>query len=255
MIANTFLSDADLARLKKQYPGIDRGCPTCRDKGVYVRGGDIHPCDCERQKRLYLQYLHAGIGATYQRLSWSDFTGPGHLLDPALDYIDHADDYIDRGIGMFIWGPYGTGKTMVASLILKELVKKGYACYATTFSSTVEQFTAGWNSQEEKQRFAERFMYSEVLLLDDLGKEFRRQNGLHQTTFDHILRTRVQAGRPTLLTTNMNSDEIHTGYGRAVLSLLVEQSIEMPLPGADFRATANERTVGEARVAERRPIV
>ena len=254
MIANTFLSDADLTRLKKQYPGLDRWCPTCRDKGSYVWKGETFRCDCDTQKRLYTRYLHAGIGATYQRLMWSDFGGPGHLLDPLLDYIDHAEAYIDRGIGLFIWGPLGTGKTMVASLVLKELVKKGYACYATTFSSTVEAFTAGWNSQEEKQRFAERFMYSEVLLLDDLGKEFRRQNGLHATTFDHILRTRVQAGRPTILTTNMNSDEVNTGYGAAILSLLVEQSIEVPLPGEDFRVTANERTMGEARAAERRPI-
>lgn len=253
-MTTTFLSDADLTRLKKQHPHLDR-CPTCRGKGTYVWNGNIIPCNCEKQKRLHVQYLHAGIGVTYQRLMWSDYTGPGHLLDPALDYIDHSEAYIDRGIGLYLWGDVGTGKTMIANLVLKELVKQGRNCYATTFSSTVEAFTAGWNSAEEKQRFADRFMYSEVLLLDDLGKEFRRQNGLHQTTFDHILRTRVQAGRPTLLTTNMTSEEIRTGYGGAVLSMLVEQSIEMPLPGADFRVTANERTVAEVRAGEVRPIV
>lgn len=253
-MTTTFLSDADLTRLKTQYPGLDR-CPTCRDKGHFTWDGEERTCDCDRQRRLHVQYLHAGIGVTYQRLMWSDFTGPGALLDPFLDYIDNAEAYIDRGIGLFISGPVGTGKTMLANLVLKELVKRGYKCNATTFSSTVEAFTAGWNSQEEKQRFAERFMYSEVLLLDDMGKEFRRQNGLHQTTFDHILRTRVQAGRPTLLTTNMTPQEVKTGYGAAVLSLLVEQSIEILLPGEDFRPTAHDRTVAEVRSKEVRPIV
>jgi len=250
----TFLSDADLTRLKTQHPHLDR-CPTCRGKGTYLWLGEQRDCCCEEQKRLHIKYLHAGIGVSYQRLSWSDYTGPGHLLDPVLDYIDNADSYIDRGIGLYMHGPVGTGKTLVANLVLKELVKRGRNCYATTFSSTVEQFTAGWNSAEDKQRFADRFMYSEVLLLDDLGREFRRSTGLHQTTFDHILRTRVQAGRPTLLTTNMVRQEVKTGYGAAILSLLKEQSIDVPLEGADFREQAHSRTIAEIRAKEMRPLV
>ncbi len=251
----TYLSDAEMTRLKRQYPGLGRdACPTCRGRGNFVWDGANRKCNCEEQKRLYIRYLHAGIGVTYQRLMWSDFTGPGELLDPVLDYIDHAVAFIERGIGLFLSGPMGTGKTMLANLVLKELVKRDYNCFGTTFSSTVESFTAGWNSAEDKQYFADRFMYSDVLLLDDLGKEFRRQNGLQKTTFDHILRTRVQAGRPTLLTTNMNPREVQHGYGAPVLSLLVEQSIEVVLPGDDFRPKAHERTVAEARSGEMRPI-
>lgn len=55
------------------------------------------------------------------------------------------------------------------------------------------------------------------------------QNGLGPTTFDYILRTRVCEGRPTILTTNMTAADVKTGYGAAVLPLLVEKSIEVHL--------------------------
>ena len=93
-----------------------------------------------------------------------------------------------------------------------------------------------------------------MLLLDDLGKEFRRSNRLQQTTFDHILRTRVQNNRPTILTTNMNAAELSIGYGASVLSLLVEKSIELPLPGVDFRPLAHSRAVAEVGAGELGPI-
>lgn len=254
-----YLTNDQLEQIKADYPDLytPGKCPTCEDKGEYRWKGTTHECLCPEQKRLLLRYLHAGIGLTYQRLSWADlaFHHGNPELKPVEDYLDRMEDYIDRGKGLFISGPVGTGKTLLGHLVLKELVKKGVNCYATTFSQTVEAFTAGWSSAEEKQRFAKRFMQSKVLLLDDLGKEFRRSNALQQTTFDHILRTRVQNARPTILTTNMNSAELRSGYGAAVLSLLVEQSIEVPLTGADFRLQAHERDLEELAKGERRPIV
>lgn len=254
-----FLTDHQLDQIKADYPDLYRPghCPTCQDTGAFTWRGEQRDCVCSEQKRLLLRYLHAGIGLTYQRLSWSDLTfhHGSPELQPVEDYLDRVEDYIDRGKGLFISGPVGTGKTLLGHLVLKELVKKGVSCYATTFSQTVEAFTAGWNSSEEKQRFAKRFMHSKVLLLDDLGKEFRRSNALQQTTFDHILRTRVQNARPTILTTNMTPTEVHSGYGAAVLSLLVEASIEVPLTGADFRPQAHQRDLEELDRGERRPIV
>lgn len=254
-----FLSNDQLDQIKADYPDLytPGRCPTCQNKREFTWQGSSHDCVCTEQKRLLLRYLHAGIGLTYQRLSWEDLTFQqgNPALKPVEDYLERVEDYIDRGKGLFITGPVGTGKTLLGHLVLKELVKKGVNCYATTFSQTVEAFTAGWNSAEEKARFAKRFMQSKVLLLDDLGKEFRRSNALQQTTFDHILRTRVQNSRPTILTTNMSPAEVHSGYGAAVLSLLVEQSIEVPLTGADFRPKAQERDLAELARGERRPIV
>jgi DNA replication protein DnaC len=255
----TFLSDDELTRLHHEHPDLARGiCPTCRDKGTFTYLGVAAACDCGAQKRFYTRYLHAGIGVTYQRLTLDDFEAESPIQALAVravqDYIDNAEAYISRGIGLFFTGSLGVGKTLLAMLALKKLVAANYNCYATTFSNTVEAFTSTWGDNDEKKRFADRFMYSDVLLLDDLGQEQRTANRLPQTTFDRILRTRVQDGRPTLLTTNMNAVEVNVGYGAPVLSLLCEQSIEISMAGTDFRPRARNRTIAEAKSGEMRPI-
>lgn len=250
---NDFLSNAELDRLKIDFPELKSGtCPTCHDRQFYLRGGERQVCPCPEQKRLYLRYLHAGIGLTFQRLTWDDLSFSE--LGPLADWVANSEAYIDRGIGLFISGPLGTGKTLILNLVLKDLIKRGVDCYATTFAETVEAFTATWGDAEEKRRFARRFKNSTVLGLDDLGKEFRNNNRLSPTTFDMILRTRVQNSRPTILTTNMTADELKWGYGNAVLSLLVEKSIEVILTGDDFRPQAQERSLAEVRDGETRLI-
>lgn len=251
-----FLSDADLARLKVSHPEIAEGiCPTCRDVGHYVWKNREYECDCSEQKRLNKVYSHAGIGLPYQRLDWDDLMIPDHYLTPIHKYIDNPDKYINRGMGFFISGTIGAGKSLIANLLLKALIKKDYDCYFVTFANTIESFTATWGSPENKTIFAERFMRSRVLCLDDLGKEHRSNNNLRASTFDHILRTRTQNSRPSILTTNLHPPEVRTGYGAGVLSLLLEQSIGMHLEGTDFRPKAHDRTMSEIDNDEVRPIV
>lgn len=251
-----YLSDAELARLKIHHPELhDQSCPTCKDTGTFRWKGKDHECQCSEQKRLRTRYLHAGIGLTYQRLSWSDVAFDLAKYPQLSKYMDDFDAYLSHGIGLFITGPVGTGKTLLLMLILKELVKRNYDCYSTTFANTVESFTATWGDNDEKRWFAKRFTSSQVLGLDDLGKEFRSSNRLAPTTFDNILRTRVQNSRPTLVDTNMTAAEVATGYGSAALSLLVEKSIEVPLTGADFRPKAHGRSLSEIENKEIRPIV
>lgn len=249
-----YLSDDDLDRLKAENPEVaTQDCPTCHGAKKYTLGGEVHNCDCTEQRRLFLRYLQAGIGLTYQRLGWTDFGA--EVPERVVSYITKAPFYLDQGLGLLFTGVQkGTGKTLLANLVLKELVNRGYSCYSTTFPQVIEEFTAGWSDASAKVRFAERFMKTRVLLLDDLGKEFVRANRLQQSTFDYILRTRVQQSRPTIMTTNMTSDELCRGYGSAVLSLLVEKSVEIPLDGLDFRPVAYDRSLGIAESEESRPI-
>lgn len=254
-IETAILSEEEANRLYSRFPELRNGpCPTCRDTGTYCWGGVDQICNCRLQRQLAKHYSMSGIGVKYQRLDWSDFAGDESALDQISDYILKHDQMLRRGMGLLLSGPLGTGKTFLATMVLKELIKRGYNCWATTFANTIEAFTATWGNQEEKQWFAKRFMYSQVLLLDDLGRDLRTGNNLPQSTFDSILRTRVQEGRTTLITTNMSMRELETGYGSAVLSLLKEVSLRIEFGGTDFRPRANARTMNELDDNETRPI-
>lgn len=242
------LSDQDLEELARMYPEAV-GCPTCHGVGHYSWNGEKNICDCAGQTRLHQLYNRAGIGKLYQRLSWNDLPA---IPSEIKMYLQYQTEFIDRGIGLFLFGNTGTGKTMIANLLLKDMVRDGYSCFATTFAHCIEMYTDGWHDAEQKRSFSNRFMRSRVLLLDDLGKEMRGK--LSPSTFDYILRTRVQECRPTIVTSNLSPLQIENEYGVAALSLLVEQSIEVNLGGQDYRVSANQRTLAEIESNETRRI-
>jgi DNA replication protein DnaC len=259
-IRNRFLSDEDATRLYLEHPELkadsDSYCPTCRGTKTYQWKSETHQCDCSLQLQLYKHYLSSGIGATFQRLTWDDYEGEPNPLTIALDYLENHESYVSRGLGLIFLGRFGTGKTMIATLLLKELILLGYPCYGTTFSSMISMFTSGWKSIEDQRFFQKKLKQSHVLLLDDLGKEFRTKTNLAESVFDDILRSRVQNGFPTFITSNMTPAELEQGYGSAVLSLLREASIShvFAATSRDFREKAFARNVREIRAGEIRPI-
>lgn len=258
-ISNKFLSDSDADRLYDSYPEArlpeNKFCPTCSATKSYVWRGETYHCDCNSQRHLYKHYLNAGIGVLYQRLTWDDYQGDTTAQKIAGEYLNQHQIFLNRGLGLLFLGPFGTGKTMLANLLLKDLVKLGYRCFGTTFASMISMFTSGWKSSEEQQFFEQKIKNSQILLLDDVGKEFKTKTNLSESTFDDVLRARIQAGRPTFMTTNMTQSDMLEGYGSAVLSLLQEVSITHTFAGHDFRQKARERSLIESLGGEIRPIV
>ena len=258
-IRTDFLSEEEAARVYDRHPEMSSDpqewCPTCGTTGTYRWQGKEHQCDCVLQLQLFKHYCASGIDLDYQRLGWDDLeVQTNGATDAFVEYTQNLDKYASQGFGVLLFGPPGTGKTLVATLILKELIKKGYTGYSSRFSRMVEDFTAGWHDNAEKKFFARKYVGSQVLLLDDLGRISRSSSKLAESTFDYILSSRVNDGRPTLLTTNLTTAELESGYGAAVLSRLVEQSIAVETVGVNFRTKAHNRKWAEIKAGEKRPI-
>lgn len=253
-----FLTDAEAEELYKTNQrlslGPDEYCPTCEKKGTYFWQGESRECDCQLQLQLHKHYLNAGIGKTYQRLSWDDYSGDEEAKKLCGTYLESSEAFISRGMGLVFIGDYGTGKTMALNLLMKDLVVSGYRCFATTFTNMIDMFTAGWRSADEQQKFQDRVRGSDILLLDDIGKELKTKNNLSESTFDSVLRFRVQNGKPTFITTNMTYDELREGYGGAIFSLMGETSVVHKLEGKDFRPQSADRLLVETQQGITRPI-
>jgi len=255
-----YLDTDEAAWIYAHHPTVGRSpdtyCPTCDKTGVYQWKGEQHKCDCELQLQLLKHYLAAGVGVPYQRLGWEDLDN-NDLVDQVADYGLNSE-YMRRGIGLLLVGDVGVGKTMVAMLCLKDFVKAGYNCFATPFTELVAYFSTGvamaLYTDEERRRFQHKVIGSQVLLLDDIGKEHQSASDLPESTLDYVLRTRVHHGRSTIITTNLDFFDIRPRYGDAVHSLLREKSIIIPVTDTDFRRKAHDREIDEIKAGETRPI-
>lgn len=254
-VAEDALSTDEAERVYERFPKLRNTCPTCKNKGTYNWQGEEHECDCPRQKSLAKHYTAAGIGRDFQRMDWSDWYGDEKVFHHIHDYLLNYEAYVDRGVGLLLWGAVGTGKTFLINMIAKELVRRRVTTYATIFSGMVEAFTAGWRQDEDKRWFERKFLYSDALFLDDIGKEFKSSNRLSPTTFDMILRTRDQDSRATFISTNLSDTQLSYGYGASVLSMLQGRNILLEVSGEDYRTPGGQRIKTEAKAAESRPIV
>lgn len=256
------LSDAESDRLKRLNPGLwadpESKCITCFRKGSFKsRSGEQVECNCVDQWVLHRFLLNAGIGLHYQRLDWDDLDSQVSegIQVAVMEYAQSAQQFINAGLGMIISGTPGTGKTLLAVLLLKNLLRQGYDCYFTQFNQMLDDYSSGWRDKDDKEWFVRRITNARVLVVDDIGRESKGRDNVATPMFDQVIRSRVANARPTIITTNYSKEEMQSGYGPNVMSLLAERSIEHSLQGPDYRPKANVRTTTEVMSGVVRPVV
>jgi DNA replication protein DnaC len=258
------LPEFDTERLRALYPDLPRSpadCPTCRGtKAFRWRGADGAPadyeCPCHDQFLLHRWLLRAGVEKHYQRLSWDDALGvPDSALEVVQDYVTNVEHYQRVGLGLVLWGNFGTGKTFLASMLLKGAIAAGVDGMFATMHVLLDRFTEGWERREAAAWFDQRIRHAGLLVIDDIGREHSGRNAVAESTLDHVLRSRVASDRPTIITTNKTPADLATLYAGNAVSLLAESCIVHEFRGADYRPAHQARKIDEAKAGLVRPLV
>lgn len=246
------LIEPESQRLRQQYPNLwadpAKTCLTCAKTGTY-RARDLdgavveYQCDCAGQWKMHRWMLNAGIGLRYQRSSWTDLVDPhSDLVTQAFAYLNDAQSHMSTGTGLTLWSESsGTGKTLIATLVLKTLMLDGYDGYFTQFNDLLDASTSGWRDKDERAWFTMKVRNAGVLVIDDLGREYKGRAELVESLFDTVIRARVNACQPTIITTNYDPSQMKSGYGKNILSLFSEVNLDVHATGTDFRPLAKER--------------
>ena len=104
--------------------------------------------------------------------------------------------------GLLVMGPCGVGKTHLAVAALKEIVLRGHSGLFYDYRELLKQIQDSYNaeSQSTEMGVLEPVLRAEILVLDDLGSSKPSLWALE--TVGHILNTRYNEKRVTILTTN-----------------------------------------------------
>lgn len=111
--------------------------------------------------------------------------------------------------GLYISGPFRTGKTYIASAIGLEIAKKGYKvieAYYPELSSTLKS-TFGYDTNNNFLDIVDELKKCDLLILDDLGGET-----LNQTVRDEalgvVLQHRMVKNKATIITSNLRISQL-----------------------------------------------
>lgn len=221
-------------------------CRKCSDTG-YV-GEKMCTClerFCQEEQRKELTSLLS------QNASFDDFSldyyptaiNPSTGISPraqmdlvyeaCVNYASHFDP--KRSKNLLMSGAPGLGKTFLSACIAQEVVARGYSVVYDTaihvFSCLEKQKFGG--GTEEELRMAERIMECDLLILDDLGTEM--PTSFIAPALYSIVNGRILSGKPTIISTNFNVDQLAARYTPQITSRLAGEYDILSFAGQDIR--------------------
>lgn len=232
-------------------------------------------CDCERAKEYWAEYDRreaerkereaeaerqrkmreriakllgqSGIKRRFRQRTFPNFRtdtpGRRKSYEIAKEYADNFAVHRANGDGLYIEGTNGTGKTHLAAAIALQLIEQGVPVICKTASDLLMDIKKSFDRQEiSEAQVLDIYKKVDLLIIDDLGKE--QCSDWSMSTLYSILNDRYEDMKPTIVTTNYNTDALAAaltpkGYDNtkivAIISRLREVSRVVTMAWEDIR--------------------
>ena len=222
-------------RYAKYYTETVGKCDKCNPPGFIAGGNSFAPCRCFIEYTKLKSMHDTGLPRSYWDGSMETFVGDPQALSVMKDYIKNLQSNLNNGIGLYLYGDPGVGKTLLASyavtacLQLKKNVKFYY------FTDVLTKFTDAWKDERARGELEQAILNSDLLVLDDIGREYKSNKNLHESVLDTVLRNRANQLKPIIVTSNYDIFDIKEHYGRGIVDLFKESLVSVKVSGDSYR--------------------
>ena len=149
----------------------------------------------------------------------------------AMNFSVHSDN-------LLFSGGTGLGKTFLSACIARAVADRGYS---VAYESAPHLFTklerAKFTADEEARHQAEKYSTYDLLIIDDLGTEMGGQ--FTTSALYTLINDRLLSGKPTIISTNLNTDDLGRRYSPQIASRLNGSFLRVPFLGDDIRVKKN----------------
>lgn len=194
-------------------------CAKCELKGFLPARGGYAACECY-VRYMQLRALHdSGLPKLYWDIRAEDFTGDKAAFAVVQDYIDNFRSIVRTGSGLYLYGNPGVGKTLLASYILRAGLAQGFKCNFYYFNNVLSVFTEAWRDERARDEVESNIINSDLLVIDDMGREYHSNKKLHESILDTVIRTRASNLKPIVVTSNLDRYDVKDNYGSVIIDL------------------------------------
>ena len=165
-------------------------------------------------------------------------------------YISNAHWCIKNGVGLYIHGPNGTGKTYLACALTKEFARKGFSCLVVNAAMLQKIEVDPRYMYDNNESWRSRVRSVHLLVIDDIGKEYRTDSGFIEKSISNLLMVRSQQkNTATIITSNINPVPVRKGattsfqviYGVGTANLILEMMRPIEIKGENWRGKVQNK--------------
>ncbi|HPG50754.1 MAG TPA: ATP-binding protein [Spirochaetota bacterium] len=229
-------------------------CPKCvlskcmcgGEDPYYVFNGDrIAECFCRETRmkimKINMNYNSSGI---YKKFQWKRLNNFKTLNKQGEDAKNSAYEIVrnfpDVNKGLFLWGNPGTGKTLLASIILTELIIRHavegrfISISRNLFKTLQESFHEGSETFGDSGKIEKELAEVDILVVDDFG--IQKDTEWKQETLYDLVDARYEAEKFTIFTSNNNPHKAFKDLSQGrILSRIKEMCRILEISGEDYR--------------------
>ncbi len=234
------VSERESLLLEKGYPANYLEdyyeCPICKDEGFV----GSEPCECYKKLIRAEAYKLSNLSGRIDKENFSNFSLSIHSEQKYMECItEKAKRYCQKDLtiknNLLFTGPTGTGKTFLSSCIAKEFLDSGhFVLYLTaTKISNIIDDAKFRHEQPEHGEYLTMVNDCDLLIIDDLGTEYAF--GYPQSQLFDILENRMLLGKRTVISTNMDLNELNQKYSPRLVSRILGNYEIFVFRGTDLR--------------------
>ncbi|MBQ2676220.1 MAG: ATP-binding protein [Clostridia bacterium] len=232
-------NNIDEAAIKPSF-----NCEKCEDTGYFE--GKVCQCVKNTAARYCIDELNSYTpitDCTFDRFDVNNYPDtqdkngivPKAIMSKMFEFCkNYANNFTVKSDSLVFFGATGLGKTHLSLAIANEVIKKGYGVIYGPITHLMSNVEKEHFSRNSDTTTLENIKNCDLLILDDLGTEFTTQF-ITSVIYD-IINTRILNGKPTIINTNLNLEELESKYSDRIVSRISGCYRIFQFFGEDIRA-------------------
>ena len=150
----------------------------------------------------------------------------------------YAHTFTEKSGNLLFSGDTGLGKTFLSACIARTVADRGYSVvYESAGHLFAKLERAKFSGDEEAREETKKYTMCDLLIIDDLGTEMPGQ--FVNSALYNLVNDRLMAGKPMIISTNLNTDDILKRYSPQIVSRLRGSFMRVAFLGEDIRVKKN----------------